>query len=329
MTVGRQLLLDWDRRDRDLAALRDHLEQTELLTSDVDLVCAVAALDQSRQPESYCRKSKRELGLAARLTPTTVLRALARLAAAGLAAVDTESGQIELLLDWHAVWSLARSATPATRIARLRARVSDRGQVGGGHGSGEPCYEEGGPGWSGVVRGGPPPRTCLREISRIRGSVDPQDPEPGDRDSCAVERTAADRSARVARRAPADEEEDRRSPAGHSRPSRPWAKVGGYSDTDLVRSVVSGDLEVVRHLWREAIALEWIVPSEDVVVRWLTCVHHAATVGKRPMALLTHLVRNGLAVSRIRHEHEDWAQDVLRSAHRRETDLAERVAVCD
>jgi hypothetical protein len=302
VTVGRQLLLDWDRRDRSVQSLRDHLVQTDVLPADVDLLCAVAALDKSRQAESYCRKSKRELGLAAKLAPTTVLRALARLADRGLAVVDTAGGRIELLVDWHAVWSLARSVTPAERIARLRARVRDRGQVGGATGGPEEPPDQGGPGWSGVVRA---PRTCLRQISRIRGSVDPQDPEPGDRDSCAGERTAADHS-------------------------RPWAQRGGYSDEDLVASVASGDLAVVRHLWREAILLEWLVPSEDVVLAWLTCVHHCATVDgvRNRMGLLVHLVRNGLDTRRIRHEHEAWAEEVLRTA-RRDPQLVERVAVCD
>jgi len=330
VTVGRQLLLDWYRRDRSIAALREHLGQTDLLPSDCNLLCAIATVDQSREAESYCRKSKRELGLAAHLTPTTVLRSLARLAAYGLAVVDTSGNRIELLVDWHAVWSLARSATPASRIERLRARATDRGQMGEELGSRESGDGEGGPGWSGVVRAGPRPRTCLRERSKIRGSGDPV--SPGERVTCADERTGADRSARVACRAhavlPPAEDTPPLTRAGS--PRKPWARVGGYSDEQLVESVVSGDLDVVRHLWREALVLEWIVASEDTVVRWLTAVHHCATVDgvRNRMGLLVHLVRGGLDTSRIRHEHEDWAAEVVRAA-RSAGDLSERVAVCD
>jgi len=134
---GTQTYLDWEKRDRDLEALRKHLREVGIEDSDVRLLVTIAGEDDSRGAESYAAKSKKEwaetIGVRSRNTPVSAMR---RLASRGVLAWEAR-GRHEVLVDWRAVWNLR---PPDTAQARLKTRLTAerealvRGEVRGGQG---------------------------------------------------------------------------------------------------------------------------------------------------------------------------------------------------
>lgn len=113
---------------------------------------------------------------------------------------------------------------------------------------------------------------------------------------------------------------DRVTGAGEnvSRPLRPWDRRTGYSSEDLVAAIETGDLQVLRDLYREGLMLEWIDSSEDSKLRFLVACHHAATAPglRNRMGALVARVRRNIDVHGCRGISEDWAAGVLRSRER-------------
>jgi hypothetical protein len=118
-----QLLLDWDKRDRDLASLRRHASTAGLLPADVDLLVSVATTDAQRSAMSCVCKSKQQwalaMGVGSRNTPIAAMRRLAQRKL--LAWEVTPAGHV-VLVDWQAVWALP-PAEPATQSERLEAAL--------------------------------------------------------------------------------------------------------------------------------------------------------------------------------------------------------------
>jgi hypothetical protein len=113
---------------------------------------------------------------------------------------------------------------------------------------------------------------------------------------------------------------------------RPWDRETGVTGEDLAAAVRTGQLDVLRALWREAKVLEWVGDSDDDLLRFLTAAHHCATVpglDRRMGALVARVRRYGIDgqidVSRCRHESEDWAARVMRK--HREGVCSERATV--
>lgn len=96
---------------------------------------------------------------------------------------------------------------------------------------------------------------------------------------------------------------------------RPWDRQSGLTGDDLAAAIRTGDLEPLRRLYREAKQLEWVGGAEDDLLRFLTAVHHVATVdglANRMAALVARVKREPIDVSRCRHASEDWAAQVIR-----------------
>lgn len=100
--------------------------------------------------------------------------------------------------------------------------------------------------------------------------------------------------------------------------ARPWSRddgpAGGITDDELVQVVRYQRRDVLRHLYREAVALGWIRDCTDAKLRFLTIAHHAATssgIGNR-MGLLVARCKRGLDVDRTRHDSETWATEILK-----------------
>jgi hypothetical protein len=95
---------------------------------------------------------------------------------------------------------------------------------------------------------------------------------------------------------------------------RPWDRHCGLTSEDLQRAVALNELEPLRALWREALVLEWVQPTEDARLRFLTIAHHCATVnglGNRIAAFVAR-VKRGLDVGKIRQASELWAAEAIR-----------------
>lgn len=136
---GSQLYFDWEKRDRDLSKLKEHLESLEFQESDVALLLVVAAEDGQREAASYARKSKQQwalaMGVRSRNTP---VKAMKRLATRGVLAWDADRTGHEILVDWQAVWALEKPQRPDGKT-RLKEALDERktalvtGVVTGGH----------------------------------------------------------------------------------------------------------------------------------------------------------------------------------------------------
>jgi hypothetical protein len=93
----------------------------------------------------------------------------------------------------------------------------------------------------------------------------------------------------------------------------------------LRRIVFSRDLEAVKELYREAVALGWIADCEESKVRLLTILHHAATaagLNRNRVGALVGRVKRSLDVTRTRQESDQWAQEFLAGV-RRDRELAD------
>ena len=150
-----QLLIDWDKRDRDVASLRRQATTAGLLPADVELLVSVATTDTQRSGISHLCKSKQQWALGmkvkSRNTPVAAMRRLARLKV--LAWEATPEGHA-VLVDWQAVWALP-AADPTTQREHLRAALeAEKNEV-----------------VRGVVRPGQTAPRVLVEESKARVSV--------------------------------------------------------------------------------------------------------------------------------------------------------------
>lgn len=121
-----QLLLDWDKRDRDLKVLETHCRAVLTQEADVRLVVSLARNDQERAATTYARKTKSELALAAGAkSPNTGLAALKRLASRGILAweVAPQRDGHDILIDWLALWDLEPDDRPTALRAKLQAEA--------------------------------------------------------------------------------------------------------------------------------------------------------------------------------------------------------------
>jgi len=272
-----QRLLDWDKRDRDLASLEEHLRTASLEEADVGLLLAIAREDAGRQSTSYACKSKRQWALAigceSRNTPVAAMR---RLAAAGVLVWDADRAGHEVLVDWSAVWSLEKR-DPAARLRQeFDARRSEVVR--------------------GVVRGGQASARVQEQEKKARVNVN--------------------RGNRVSLR------------GLDARLVRPWATRGGLTGDDLRAAVDCRGQRVLSRLYWAAVEACYWEDCEDHRVRFLSLCHHAATVGRAPMALLNALCRRDAAGTvlrseRVRDESRDWAAETRRVWRRESSDLSE------
>lgn len=145
-----QLTLDLWKRDRDLEVLANEARVRGLRDSDVELLVAVARLDQTRQSESFCCKSKRDWGKAIGRDANTAVSAMRRLERLGVLVYEVSEAGHAVLVDWNLVFGLP--SKEAVREA-ARERLAER-KIGGGEG---------------VVRGGEAaPRVLVQETkSRV------------------------------------------------------------------------------------------------------------------------------------------------------------------
>lgn len=116
---GKQLLIDWDKRDRDLQSLRRHLVTVLAEDADVRLLLAIARLDTTRDPLSYIVLSKRNLATEAGFrSANTVVAALRRLRETQAVTSDVSSDKRahEILVDWRGVWKLTPRSGQRERL---------------------------------------------------------------------------------------------------------------------------------------------------------------------------------------------------------------------
>lgn len=212
---ARQLLIDWDKRDRDLAVLEKHLRAVLPQDTDVALLSWIARNDRCREDCSHTVASKSEMaqaiGAQSRNTPVAVLR---RLGQEGLGIMHTEVSAAghELLVDWIAVWRLTPRPTCEQRLrARVAAcrsgAVSDPDPGGG----------------QGVVRAGQTSARVLVQESKHRASVS----------SVSVESAPRGLDRRLV---------------------RPWSVRDGLTSEDLVWAVRQRSRYVLQRLYDEAVA---------------------------------------------------------------------------
>jgi len=293
-----QLTLDLWKRDRDLKVLAAQARVRGLLASDVDLLVAVAAADQSRQGESYCAKSKRAWGKAIGRDANTAVSAMRRLERLGVLVWEVSEAGHAVLVDWSRVFEL-----PALETIReaARERLAERKSGGG---------EE-------VVRGGEARATCSsKERSRSR-----------------VERvTVSSVSARGAGEAVVRAAQPA---AGGRLPAKPWARNGGLSSGQLVAAVQGRDEGILTGLYWAGVEAAWWQDCESYRVRFLACCWQAATgATTSPMGLLTHMVRRNLRERAddtardawITQEAEDWVCETRRLWNRQRAEAAEQSA---
>lgn len=153
---ARQKLLDWDKRDRDLASLEEHLTSVLKEVADVRLLVSIAAEDRGRADTSYVRKSKRDLALAAQCSANTVVAALRRLARQQVASYEAGPSCHEVLIDWSAVWRLSPCGDGAQRLRD----ALEASRMGGSEAAGQT-----------VVRGGQGSTRVLGSKSKSRATV--------------------------------------------------------------------------------------------------------------------------------------------------------------
>lgn len=274
-----QLLIDWNKRDRDLAVLEDHLRTVVSEETDVRALLWIAREDRRREDCSYVVTSKQQMaqaiGAQSRNTPVAVLR---RLGQTGLRVVHVEktSAGHEILVDWVAVWRLSPRPTCEQRL-RARAKTMRYEAAGG-------AKIEGG---QGVVRGGQtPPHVQIQEIKpRVT-------PEP------------------VYECAPRGIE---------SRLVRPWSDPGGLTSEDLRWAVAHRNSRVLRRLYEQGLVMEYWDNCEAYRQRFLACCWQAVTSAKRSaMGLLQRLVRDNLREhagawrSTLSNDADEWATETRR-----------------
>ena len=150
-----QLLIDWDKRERDLVSLRRHASIAGLLPADTELLVTVATTDAERSATSYACKSKREWALARGVrSHNTAVAAMRRLAMLKILAWEATPEGHAVLVDWQAFWALP-VAEPTTRREQLRAALeNEKTEV-----------------VRGVVRGGQAPTRVLVDNSKARVDV--------------------------------------------------------------------------------------------------------------------------------------------------------------
>lgn len=268
---GRQLLIDWDKRDRDLAVLEKHLRAVLREETDVQLLLWVAREDRRREDCSYVVTSKAEMaqaiGAQSRNTPCAVLRRLGEQGDKVLHSEITSAGH-ELLVDWIAVWRLSPRPTCEQRL-RARAETIRSEAVRGQE-------IEGG---QGLVRGGQttPPRVLVQEHKpRVCTVSVSEDSAPRGLDARLV---------------------------------RPWSRDGGLTGEDLAWAVAKRSQYVLVRLWTEAIARGFWGDSQAYRQRFLACCWQAvASARTSAMGLLQTLCRTHLGEDQSRRESGEYSE---------------------
>lgn len=266
-----QLLIDWDKRDRDLAVLERHLRTVLDEETDVRLLLWIARDDRRREDCSYVVTSKarmaQAIGTQSRNTPVAVLR---RLGDTGLRVVHVErtSAGHEILVDWIAVWRLSPRPTCEQRL-RDRAETIRSGAASGDE-------IEGG---QGVVRGGQTsPRVLVQESKpRVCTVSVPESSAPRGLDARLV---------------------------------RPWSRAGGLTSEDLVWAVGRRSRYVLQRLWDQAIERRYWGDCPAYRQRFLACCWQAVTSGKSAMGLLQSLCREHLGEDQSRRDGGEYAETV-------------------
>lgn len=260
-----QLLIDWDKRDRDLASLKTHGARSGLLSADIDLLVSVATADVLRSETSYACKSKRQwaLGMGG-CSPNTVVAAMRRLAVRKIAAWEATPEGHAILVDWQAFWALPPDE-PASRRDELQAALAAE----------KPALVRG------VVRGGQARLRVLVDTSKARVDVQRDNVSSATRAGVEV------------------------------RLDRPWSRDRGLTGEDLRWAVQTQSRVVLHRLYFAAVEAGWWGDCEDHRVKFMILVHHCATCGESPMALLTSLCRKDdegtvLRSSRCQDASRDW-----------------------
>jgi len=106
-------------------------------------------------------------------------------------------------------------------------------------------------------------------------------------------------------------------PANGKMPARPWANEGGVTDAELVDAVKQGRRDLLRHLWREAVAVFGKPDTRDNRLAFLAAAHHCATCRQinSPMAVLKARMKaraESIDTRGVRHASDDWAARLLK-----------------
>lgn len=118
-----QLTLDmWQEPER-LRALRAALDGSDLYDSDVEILLLAAREPQAEDGMTFVAKSRADWGRAIGVDGTTAARALRRLAARGVAALEVTEGFHAVLIDWAAVAKLPRRGDLERQLRQARREI--------------------------------------------------------------------------------------------------------------------------------------------------------------------------------------------------------------
>jgi len=300
--MDRQLKLDYDCRERRMAALRDYLRQVALASREVDVLCLMAGdgelIQVGDQQGARLAIAKTKAGRILGCSGNTFLAGVEDLRTRGLLEIDADTSPRTYYVNWDRVRRLEPVKTGGGR--KLALFDPDQTET-----------------WSGAVNAGQARSTPVNagQPVRVRESMNLK--SVSYRDSVSTVSSTGELTG-----------VDRNCPplTGADRLDRPWHREHGVTDEILVGAVGDPDrgLKVLWRLFQEAVSMNWITDSEDNRQRFLSICHHAATSPGLTISRMGNVVsrvKRGLSVDGIRAASDQWAGEI-RARRRRDPALS-------